>query len=82
MNFNQKLIIFILSFFFFLSNQLVYAQQLEQKGVGVEDYSKESGFFNDKSLIIEKALKKACKNAFDQYVKRVRFDSMLFLQEL
>jgi len=69
MYFYKKLIILILGFIFFLSYPALYAQQLEQKGVGVEDYSKESGFFSDKSLIVEKALKKACKNAFDQYVK-------------
>ena len=54
------------SLFFFTSS--VYAQQREEVGVGVEDYSKE-GMFADKNLIVEKAIKKACKNAFDQYVK-------------
>ena len=60
-------ILLILSFFFLFKLD-VNAQQREEVGVGVEDYSKE-GFFTDKTLIVEKALKKACKNAFDQYVK-------------
>jgi hypothetical protein len=44
------------SLFFFTSS--AYAQQREEVGVGVEDYSKE-GMFADKNLIVEKAIKKA-----------------------
>jgi hypothetical protein len=65
MKIKNTLICFLFFIFFGFSS---YSQQLEQKGLGVEDYSKE-GLFTDKTLIVEKALKKACKNAFDQYVK-------------
>jgi uncharacterized protein (DUF1330 family) len=68
-------ILLILSFFFLLKLDL-HAQQREEVGLGVEDYSKE-GFFTDKTLIVEKAVKKACKNAFDNFVKNLDEDSRI-----
>lgn len=61
MKIKNTLICFLFFIFFSFSS---YSQQLEQKGLGVEDYSKE-GLFTDKTLIVEKAIKKACKNAFE-----------------
>lgn len=65
-------IILVLFTLLFLKSNL-QAKQIEENGLGMEDYSKE-GFFTDKTTIVEKALKKACKNAFDNFVKNLDED--------
>ena len=62
-------LVLVLSSLFFLKLD-VNAQQRDEVGVALEPYEKD-GLFPDKAAIKERAFKKACRNAFEQYYKNL-----------